>query len=421
MIEMAMIFILGFLVAAGIAAALWPIVWRQAAHVTARRFKSAAPRRWVEFQAVRDQLRAANAVAVRRVEVDAEACRTRLADQRALLGRRTSELAALRMDVDAKTHRVAELEEAKGTLESSLATKSRETETLTAALAEAESLAGERKSVLDQQTREFDLVATQADGRRVEIVALKTKIERLKDDVADLAAADRRSQDQIAALEAAERDATTALERAERERDDARTILAGAETRLQTANAKLAGLERERSTLHGKASERAAEILRLEGLLASQRERGEVIAADFARLKADIEERRSAGESTGERLQAEIAVLRHEKTKLEEERRDLREQVSRLSAELARRGGEDDENARLKQQIDQLAGDVLRLHAAPNERASGDGMAHAAQDGRPDISVVAFDGETVDAAGGSDDGAIVGTMRPRAIQSGGRA
>lgn len=80
-LENLMYFALGLLLAALGALVLLPAVWRRAVRLTKKRIEEATPMTMAEFRADKDQLRAEFALQTRRLEMNVETLRKRLADQ----------------------------------------------------------------------------------------------------------------------------------------------------------------------------------------------------------------------------------------------------------------------------------------------------------------------------------------------------
>lgn len=81
MIENIMYFALGLLVAALVGLIVIPAVWKRAVRLTKRRIEAATPITMAEFRADKDQLRAEFALSTRKLEINVETLRKRLAEQ----------------------------------------------------------------------------------------------------------------------------------------------------------------------------------------------------------------------------------------------------------------------------------------------------------------------------------------------------
>src|SRR6201991_3990674 len=115
-IESIMYFALGLLVAGLLALAIMPAVWRRAVRLTKKRIEAATPMTMAEFRADKDQLRAEFALSTRRLEMNVEALRKRLAEQLRDINRKKSDLSSIKSDRDNHLTIIRELEEREGEL-----------------------------------------------------------------------------------------------------------------------------------------------------------------------------------------------------------------------------------------------------------------------------------------------------------------
>jgi chromosome segregation ATPase len=106
-----MYFVLGLLVAGLVALVIMPAVWRRAVRLTKKRIEAATPMTMAEFRADKDQLRAEFALSTRRLEMNVEALRRRLADQLRDINRKKNELGGIKGERDSHLQIVRELEE----------------------------------------------------------------------------------------------------------------------------------------------------------------------------------------------------------------------------------------------------------------------------------------------------------------------
>ena len=115
-IENVMYFALGVLVAGLVALIIIPAVWKRAVRLTKKRIEAATPMTMAEFRADKDQLRAEFALSTRRLEMNVEALRRRLADQLRDINRKKTELGGIKGERDSHLEIVRELEEREGEL-----------------------------------------------------------------------------------------------------------------------------------------------------------------------------------------------------------------------------------------------------------------------------------------------------------------
>jgi chromosome segregation ATPase len=199
LVEQAMYFVAGLLVAGLAMMLILPAFWRRALRLSARRARLQTPLSVHEAIADRDQLRAEHSVSRRLLERRIEGLEAALARQRAELGR---EIKRATLDED-KAHLAREV----ASLGEQLAGKARDSRSLEAELGASQLALHDFGERLDRAQariaalREGALVSeTRADQQRMAIAGLETKSAGLEARLADQAQAFRL---QIAALESA--------------------------------------------------------------------------------------------------------------------------------------------------------------------------------------------------------------------------
>lgn len=109
-IENIMYFALGLLLAALLALAIMPAIWKRAVRLTKRRIEAATPMSMAEFRADKDQLRAEFALSTRRLEMTIETLRKRLAEELGDVSRRKADIAGIKTEREQHQAVVADLE-----------------------------------------------------------------------------------------------------------------------------------------------------------------------------------------------------------------------------------------------------------------------------------------------------------------------
>lgn len=109
-IENIMFFVLGLLAAGLLALLIMPAVWKRAVRLTKKRIEAATPITLAEFRADKDQLRAEFALSTRRLEMNIEALRRRLAEQLRDINRKKSELGNIKGERSTHLAIIGELE-----------------------------------------------------------------------------------------------------------------------------------------------------------------------------------------------------------------------------------------------------------------------------------------------------------------------
>ncbi len=110
LIENIMYFALGLLIAVLLALIIMPAVWQRAVRLTKRRIEAATPITMAEFRADKDQLRAEFALSTRRLEMNVETLRKRLAEQLSEANQKRTDLGALKAERENHLSIVRELE-----------------------------------------------------------------------------------------------------------------------------------------------------------------------------------------------------------------------------------------------------------------------------------------------------------------------
>jgi len=283
-IENIMYFALGLLVASLVALAVLPAVWRRAVRLTKKRIEAATPITMAEFRADKDQLRAEFALSTRRLEMNVEALRKRLAEQLSDINRKRSEVGAIRGEREAQLQQVRELEERESELRrrildlekegadlaQRLRMRDREYADKSAQLETArEALRGKTPRAIDVDGKplsgdyntDVDALLAKLDAERRRAGFLETQSRAL---IAQLESADKRTVD--AATAAAE--LRTALARKDDDATDRQNALIDAEARLADAENRmgiaLADTARVVETADGQREQLLAEKLAIE-------------------------------------------------------------------------------------------------------------------------------------------------------------
>lgn len=407
-----MAFVLGLLVAGLAVLLVSPAIWRRAMRLARNRIEASVPLSRAEVAAEKDQLRASFAVSNRRLEMQAERLRQRLAEESITHSRQGTEVAALAREKEVLTETIATLEtRVSGLSESLSATETRLT-AAAAEIAERDATLAEREAALADLRSERDAAQLMSEELRLEMVARQTEITNLSVALADHTATERAM--------AGERDGLAAELAAER------ATLAGEEARLEALEASFAVLQTERTGRLAELERRAAEVKSLEAELASERAAREALAAeadgvraDRARLVAELSERGaeiarlSAGlnetmrhrDTLMERLEAaglplpemgeamaqagpagEGDNLRKALAATEAQNTELAERVSAMeqdldalrteNAELRRVAGgawesDREENRQLRERLEEIAAGVVRLTQSAESNGNG--------------------------------------------------
>src|SRR5437899_4832061 len=183
MIEPIMYVGLGFLAASLIALAIIPFVHARAVRLTMRRLEAATPLSMAEIQADKDQLRAEFAMSTRRLEMSVEQLKNKSTGQLADLGKKNDVINRLKMELGEKAATIFALEARDKGIKDQLRATEDELEVKTNALRETERNLADKMAEFARASAQLSETSAASDSQRVEIVALKTQIDNLKDQV----------------------------------------------------------------------------------------------------------------------------------------------------------------------------------------------------------------------------------------------
>jgi chromosome segregation ATPase len=181
MIEPIMYFGIGFLAAALIGLVVVPLVHGRAVRLTMRRLEAATPLSMAEIQADKDQLRAEFAMSTRRLEMSVEQLKTRGTSQLAELGKKGDAINRLKIELGEKTATIFALEARDKSLRDQLRATEEEFAVKTSAMHDAQRALSDKQADLAKLMGELDERSTLANSQKIEIVALKTQVDALKE------------------------------------------------------------------------------------------------------------------------------------------------------------------------------------------------------------------------------------------------
>ncbi|MBO9589788.1 hypothetical protein [Devosia sp.] len=327
LIENMMYFALGLLVAGLVALIIMPAVWKRAVRLTKRRIEAATPITLSEFRADKDQLRAEFALSTRRLEMNVETLRKRLAEQLSDVNQKRTDLGALKAEREQHMAVVSELEsrqvdlrarilelEKEGTdlaqrlrmRERDVEVRQDEIETLRGSLREGfpeatggENLSGDYDHDVDRLTA---LLAVERKRAAFLEEQAHSLIERLEN-------SDRRSSEATAAI-AQMRDALARKDA--RDEENAQALVA-AEARMASAENRLNALLAESSEAVAQSNGRVEQLL-----------------ANKLGLEDEVERLRNKVANVESSILADWQTERFEEAHLREKLNDIAASVSRL-------------------------------------------------------------------------------------------
>ena len=185
MIEPIMYLAIGFLVSMLFGLMIVPLVHNRAVRLTTRRLEAATPLSMAEIQADKDQLRAEFAMSARRLEMSVEQLKNRTTSQLADLGKKTDMINRMKIELGEKNATIFSLEAREKAVKEQLRATEEEFSTKTEALRLAEGALTDKQGELSKLNTELNDRSLVADSRQVELVAVRTQIEQLKNRVGD--------------------------------------------------------------------------------------------------------------------------------------------------------------------------------------------------------------------------------------------
>jgi chromosome segregation ATPase len=328
-IESIMYFALGLLSAGLLALMIMPAVWKRAVRLTKKRIEAATPITMAEFRADKDQLRAEFALSTRRLEMNVEALRRRLADQLRDINRKKTELGGIKGERDNHLTIVRELEEREAELRRRILELEKEGADLAQRLrmrdreyadkvsqleAARESLRGniprsydvDGQALTGDYNKDIDDLLTRLEGERKRAAFLETQNRTL---IGQLESSDRRSTDATAA--AAE--LRQSLARKDDAEDAAKAELIEAEARIADAEGRVNLLLEETAKAVEDGEHKREQLL-----------------AEKLGLEDEVEALRSKVMSVESTVMADWDSDRIEQSHLRERLNDIAADVSRL-------------------------------------------------------------------------------------------
>ncbi|HJS61973.1 MAG TPA: hypothetical protein VJ800_09505 [Pseudolabrys sp.] len=365
MIEPIMYFGIGFLVAALIGLVVVPLVHNRAVRLTMRRLEAATPLSMAEIQADKDQLRAEFAMSTRRLEMSVEQLKARSTNQLAELGKKGDAINRLKVELGEKTAAIFALEARDKALRDQLRATEEEVAVKTTAMHEDQRALSDKEADLARLIADLDERSTLADSQKIEIIALKTQVDALKE-----------------RLEGASHE----LKVVEDRRDAERVELKAATQELQDERGKVENLGRRVAELeqHLAAQSKEAQILgrRAQDLETRLGEQSRLLNQSEFELKHVRQEMDAARQVEAElrttiielegRASSVSQNLRNENTQLQTTIAHIKEERDRFARELATMKRETEEawaserveNALLRERINDVAAEVARLASA---------------------------------------------------------
>jgi chromosome segregation ATPase len=364
MIEPAMYFGIGFLVAAFLGLLFVPLVHNRAVRLTMKRLEAATPLSIAEIRADKDQLRAEFAMSTRRLEMSVAQMKTKTTTQLAELGKKTDAINQLKKELGEKTATIFALEARDKTLREQLRATEEEFGIKSGALREAERGLADKESELVKLVAEVGDHSITADNQRVELAALRTQVEAMKVSVSEY-----------------ERTVKDTELRMVRERSDADTTaadLTAARGKLGSLGERTTDLERQLLLQTTEAEVMHKRVAELEGKLGDQgkalaerdyqidrlRHEAEAARQTEADLRNEIASTSGRSSIASDKFRSDIKQLEAQLAAALEERAKLQRELGTMKRDAEQTwAAERVENALLRERINDVAAEVARLTA----------------------------------------------------------
>jgi chromosome segregation ATPase len=365
MIEPIMYFGIGFLVAALVGLVIVPLVHGRAVRLTMRRLEAATPLSMAEIQADKDQLRAEFAMSTRRLEMSVENLKTKSTSQLAELGKKGDAVNRLKIELGEKTATIFALEARDKALRDQLRSTEEEYSVKTSAMLDAQRALADKEAALAKLMGELDERSTFADAQKVDIVALKTQVDALKERLTEAgnelkAVEDRRDSERVE-LKAATHE--LAEERGKVENLGRRVSELEQQLVAQTTEAEILG--RRAQDLENRLGEQSRLLNESEFELKHLRGEIETARKTEGDLRTAIIELDGRTSSATQQLRGENAQLHAELDRTKDERDRLARDLANMKRETEESwASERVENAMLRERINDVAAEVARLASA---------------------------------------------------------
>src|SRR5437667_2952460 len=180
MVEPIMYLAIGFLVSMLFGLMIVPLVHNRAVRLTTRRMEAATPLSMAEIQADKDQLRAEFAMSTRRLEMSVDQLKVKSTSQLGELGKKSDAINRLKTELGEKTATIFGLEAREKALKDQLRATEQEYTVKTTSMRETELALAEKAAALNKLTSDLGERSALSESQKVEIVALRTQVDALK-------------------------------------------------------------------------------------------------------------------------------------------------------------------------------------------------------------------------------------------------
>lgn len=380
MIQSTLFFILGFLCAGFLALMVAPSIWRRAVALTRKRIEASMPLTLNEMQAETDRARAEAAMSIRRLEISVKSLKEKAANQLIELNRNREELRRLTGEATGKSNLLAGLEARMPDLQARLREREEQVASLSKRLTEADELIEKQALELRKLGRTYEEATFLSSSRQIEIAGRETEIERISIDLSRLRSQRKDMERRLEEL-TAESQALDSSLKGERQRS------ADLEKKIEQMLSKLTDLE---ATLERRERELSRLRQGREGMAGNENDPASRPGESAKGRSGD-----AAAADVSRQADSELAQLSAERDRLESRLTTLTRENKKLRAGNAE-GGAPDDGASLREQIHQLAAEVVSLTAkldgadSPIRKALSMPSAHGPGGGAPGTTITSL-------------------------------
>ncbi|MEH2482744.1 chromosome segregation ATPase [Nitrobacteraceae bacterium AZCC 2146] len=363
MVEPIMYLAIGFLVSMLFGLMIVPLVHNRAVRLTTRRLEAATPLSMAEIQADKDQLRAEFAMSARRLEMSVDQLKNKTTSQLAELGKKSDAINRMKLELGEKNATIFSLEAREVAVKEKLQVTEGDFAAKIEALRAAEQALIDKQGELARLNHELTDRSMMAESRQVELVAVRTQIDALKNRVDD-----------------AEKDFATTQQRLELQRGESDTAtreLTEARARVENLSQRVTDLDHQLTIQVKEAEQLGLRVNDLENQLSMQSK----LLADRDFENSQLRQANEAAELIAGDLRVEIAAmnggkasplvekLKSEKAAAEDQLRAAQEERGKLQRDLnaIQQQAENSwatermENALLRERINDIAAEVAKL------------------------------------------------------------
>lgn len=370
MIQSILFFALGFLCAGFLALMVAPAVWRRAVRLTRKRIEASVPLSLGEIQADKDRIRAEFAMSTRRLEMSIKGFREKAAAQVIEINRNREELKQLAAERSEKDRALSQLEAKGSELRAELRIREDQMQRLADRLAEAEQKLERKAQEMEKLGRMYDDASFAASNRQIELVARESEVDKLAGDVSSLRGLRKDGEKRLNELGAENKTLREALKVEKKRIGDLEKKIERLMATVADRDEKLDRRERELARLreHMSGATRAGSDVEAQlGELQIEKAKLEAQVADLT-----LQMSRLLSGATGGDVEKVVTKLDEDRARLEERLGVLTRENKKLRSDLAgyeRTKSEDwneerRENALLREQINDLAAEVITMTAA---------------------------------------------------------